>query len=135
MLQEVKSLIIKALRENPLGAQRVLNEMEAGKKINAIKELRELGRSVTNTRTVFGLKESKDFVEEYMYNADPNGYNYDYKVRRNQFIKDISSKGKRAKKSLAYQFDGVDIRQVDTKTLKTLYKSLKKELKKRGEKI
>lgn len=128
MLAQVKDSILKSLRQDPMGAQRVLNQMEAGKKINAIKELRELGRDVTSNGCAFGLKEAKDFVELYMSTSSAN-------TDRNRFIKDITPKGKRAKQAINYQFDGVDIRQVDTKTLRNLFKAMRKELKKRGEQI
>lgn len=131
LLPQTKDLILKALKESPRFAQKVLNEMNAGRKISAIKEIVELGRIYTGNK--FGLLESKKFIEMYFTTTNNTTGEYRFKVDVNRFTKDVTPKGKT--KGLNYNFDGIDLRQVNTKDLKDLYKSLRKELKKRGEKI
>ena len=128
MLTEVKHMIIKALQNNPMGAQRVLNEMEAERKIPAIKELREL------TTPRLGLREAKDFIEMYMVCEDSDSWNYTYKTNSAKFARDVS-KGKRLKFDEMSEFDNIDIKQVSTKALMAFRKKLNKELKSRGKKL
>jgi len=135
LLDTTRANMIKALKGSPSGAQRVLNEMYAGRKIAAIKELRALGRDVSPT--FFGLRETKEFIEEYYTTTTGlyGGSDYSFNINTAKFMRDVSPKKGKRKKSLDFQFDGVDIRQINTPSLKTLLKSVKWELKRRGEKI
>ena len=125
MMSEIKSMMIQALRKNPLGAQRVLNEMEAGKKINAIKELRVLNDPA------FGLRESKEFIELYYTFGSYGSSTVDSK----RFIEDINRKGKRSKLGAVSELDSADLNQISTEALMAFRKKLNKELKSRGKKL
>jgi hypothetical protein len=126
LTEKDKREFIEALRKDPCGAQRVLKEMEAGKKINAIKELRIL------KTPSFGLRETKEFVELYYTYRDGN-YSTNFTVASSKFIRDISVKG--MKFDEYSEFDNIDIKQVSTKALMAFRKKLNKELKSRGKKL
>lgn len=129
LTSEVKSIMIQALRKNPLGAQNVLNEMEAGKKINAIKELRVL------INPIFGLREAKEFVELYYTATGAYGASYSFKIDRARFMADINRKGKRLKLGAVSELDCADLNQIPTEALMAFRKKLNKELKSRGKKL
>lgn len=122
----MKKLFLNALANNITTFLKVKAFMNNRQKINAIKELRQL------KEPFFGLKETKDFIESY-YDGwdDPNVMKLHNEVMS-------SRKGKKGtRKAIAqqYNFNGVDLRQIDTDSLKDLYKTIRKEMKKRGEKI
>lgn len=133
---KMKNMILKAIAGNPSSYTLIKALMTSNQKISAIKEIRELGRLVgtNSTGSLFGLRESKEFIDGY-YDAWNN-------PSLTRFHDDVYAARKRGtkkgtKKAIAdqYVFDGIDLRQVNTDSLKDLYKTLKRELKKRGEKI
>jgi arginine utilization protein RocB len=123
MDNEVKNLMLKELKNNPSVASSVLDYMKGNQKINAIKVLKELGRKYSQYG--FGLKDSKEFIESYMFN------NF---VSENAFFNDIQSKKTKKNKEFS-ELDRVDIKQISTKALMEFRKKLNKELKSRGKKL
>jgi hypothetical protein len=130
MPPETKALIIKSLRKTPTIAQNVIKEMEAGKKISAIKEVRDAVFTVN--RFKLGLLEAKLFVELY-YDSDYINGVWHPKVKSSQFVKDLSTKG--LKFDEMSEFGSIDIKQISTKALMAFRKKLNKELKSRGKQL
>jgi hypothetical protein len=135
----IRQKILGALKRDKAGLEEVIGWMEDNKKINAIKSLREIGR-FSIYGAPFGLKESKDFLDHY-YNDPFEAYNGDSAALRRD-VQNVKGRpprkkvdNKKNKKESEYTFKGVDLRQVNTTSLRTLMKSLRRELKKRGEQI
>ena len=132
-------MILNALANNPSILFEVKKYLGLNQKINAIKEVRVAGNK-TASKTPFGLKEAKDFIDAYY---DDNGWGWEPNISKlEKDVMSVRNNRRKAKKKFTkkaiqeqYTFQGVDLRQVDTNSLKDLYKTLKKEMKKRGEKI
>lgn len=146
---DVKYQILKAMADerNQISFNTIKSFMNSGQKINAIKEIRLLGKT-TPSKLPFGLKESKDFINCYYEGVGSN-----VKPNISELQRDVgylsksnaknTSKSKRlprnfnTKRGVASQYtiSNMDIRQVDNDTLMKHLKAIKKELKKRGKKL